>query len=120
MLSFPLIPTCSLPQLVCLNISNNKLFRLDDLSELVNKVPNLKTLNLSHNEVRRLGLVVAQRDLTPALTFTGTAQSLLLLFSYPHNSFSQLTGTRSFLSVSILVSNTCLFYWMFFSCHHSS
>lgn len=77
MLSFPLIPTCSLPQLVCLNISNNKLFRLDDLSELVNKAPNLKTLNLSHNEVRRPGLVEAQWVVTQTLIFTGTAQSLV-------------------------------------------
>uniref|UniRef100_A0A8C7SV14 Nuclear RNA export factor 1b n=1 Tax=Oncorhynchus mykiss TaxID=8022 RepID=A0A8C7SV14_ONCMY len=42
----------NIPELVCLNISNNKLFRLDDLSELVNKAPNLKTLNLSHNELK--------------------------------------------------------------------
>uniref|UniRef100_A0A8C7UJI2 Nuclear RNA export factor 1 n=1 Tax=Oncorhynchus mykiss TaxID=8022 RepID=A0A8C7UJI2_ONCMY len=42
----------NIPELVCLNLSNNKLFRLDDLSELVNKVPNLKTLNLSHNELK--------------------------------------------------------------------
>uniref|UniRef100_A0A4W5REF1 Nuclear RNA export factor 1b n=1 Tax=Hucho hucho TaxID=62062 RepID=A0A4W5REF1_9TELE len=42
----------NIPELVCLNISNNKLFRLDDLSGLVNKVPNLKTLNLSHNELK--------------------------------------------------------------------
>uniref|UniRef100_A0A6Q2XTV4 Nuclear RNA export factor 1 n=1 Tax=Esox lucius TaxID=8010 RepID=A0A6Q2XTV4_ESOLU len=40
------------PQLVCLNLSNNKLFRLEYLSELVSKVPNLKILNLSHNELK--------------------------------------------------------------------
>ncbi|XP_046876754.1 nuclear RNA export factor 1 [Hypomesus transpacificus] len=42
----------NIPELVCLNLSNNKLSRLDDLAELVQKVPNLKTLNLSHNELK--------------------------------------------------------------------
>lgn len=42
----------NIPELVCLNLSNNRLFKLDDLAELVNKVPNLKTLNLSHNELK--------------------------------------------------------------------
>lgn len=35
-----------------LNLSNNKLYRLDDLSNVVQKAPNLKILNLSGNEVR--------------------------------------------------------------------
>ncbi|XP_065143130.1 nuclear RNA export factor 1 [Paramisgurnus dabryanus] len=42
----------NIPELVCLNLSNNRLFRLDDLAEIVNKVPNLKILNLSHNELK--------------------------------------------------------------------
>uniref|UniRef100_A0A6Q2YXM6 Nuclear RNA export factor 1 n=1 Tax=Esox lucius TaxID=8010 RepID=A0A6Q2YXM6_ESOLU len=42
----------NIPELVCLNLSNNKLFRLEYLSELVSKVPNLKILNLSHNELK--------------------------------------------------------------------
>ncbi|KAL0994103.1 hypothetical protein UPYG_G00117800 [Umbra pygmaea] len=42
----------NIPELVCLNLSNNKLFRLDYLSELVSKVPHLKILNLSHNELK--------------------------------------------------------------------
>ncbi|KAF5900250.1 inositol-trisphosphate 3-kinase B-like, partial [Clarias magur] len=40
----------NIPQLTGLNLSNNKLFKLDDLTELVNIAPNLRTLNLSHNE----------------------------------------------------------------------
>jgi nuclear RNA export factor len=36
---------------VSLNLSNNRIQKLDDLSNLVGKVPNLKTLNLSNNEV---------------------------------------------------------------------
>lgn len=39
-------------QLTSLNLSNNRIHKLDELVELVSKVPNLKTLNLSHNEVR--------------------------------------------------------------------
>ncbi|XP_055036957.1 nuclear RNA export factor 1 [Misgurnus anguillicaudatus] len=42
----------NIPELVCLNLSNNRLFRLDDLAEIVSKVPNLKILNLSHNELK--------------------------------------------------------------------
>ena len=40
-----------LPQLLSLNLSNNKLYRLDDLSSIVQKAPNLKILNLAGNEV---------------------------------------------------------------------
>lgn len=39
-------------QLTCLNLSNNRIQKLEELAELVTKAPNLKTLNLSHNEVR--------------------------------------------------------------------
>ncbi|XP_043077363.1 nuclear RNA export factor 1 isoform X1 [Puntigrus tetrazona] len=42
----------NIPELICLNLSNNRLFRLDDLADIVNKVPNLKILNLSHNELK--------------------------------------------------------------------
>ncbi|KAL7853712.1 hypothetical protein AOLI_G00205560 [Acnodon oligacanthus] len=42
----------NIPELVCLNLSNNRLYRLDDLADIVNKVPNLKILNLSHNELK--------------------------------------------------------------------
>ncbi|XP_051960553.1 nuclear RNA export factor 1-like [Xyrauchen texanus] len=42
----------NIPELLSLNLSNNRLFRLDDLADIVNKVPNLKILNLSHNELK--------------------------------------------------------------------
>uniref|UniRef100_A0A672Q0E5 Nuclear RNA export factor 1-like n=1 Tax=Sinocyclocheilus grahami TaxID=75366 RepID=A0A672Q0E5_SINGR len=42
----------NIPELICLNLSNNRLYRLDDLVDIVNKVPNLKILNLSHNELK--------------------------------------------------------------------
>lgn len=41
----------SLLQLLSLNVSDNRLFKLDDMSALVQKAPNLKVLNLSGNEV---------------------------------------------------------------------
>lgn len=39
-------------QLLSLNLSNNKLYRLDDMSSIVQKAPKLKILNLCGNEVR--------------------------------------------------------------------
>ncbi|XP_063044934.1 nuclear RNA export factor 1-like isoform X2 [Engraulis encrasicolus] len=42
----------NIPELVSLNLSNNKLFKLDDMADLASKAPNLKILNLSHNELR--------------------------------------------------------------------
>ncbi|XP_073680468.1 nuclear RNA export factor 1 isoform X2 [Garra rufa] len=42
----------NIPELICLNLSNNRLYRLDDVADIVNKVPNLKILNLSHNELK--------------------------------------------------------------------
>ncbi|XP_046903059.1 nuclear RNA export factor 1 isoform X2 [Hypomesus transpacificus] len=42
----------NIPELVCLNLSNNRLHKLDEVAELVSKAPNLKTLNLSHNELK--------------------------------------------------------------------
>lgn len=39
-------------QLSCLNLSNNRMHKLDDLADLVTKAPHLKTLNLSNNEVK--------------------------------------------------------------------
>lgn len=41
-----------------LNLSNNRLYRLDDMSSIVQKAPNLKILNLSENEVRSESWVV--------------------------------------------------------------
>lgn len=35
-----------------MNLSSNKLYRLDDMSSIVQKAPNLKILNLSGNGVR--------------------------------------------------------------------
>ncbi|XP_029470692.1 nuclear RNA export factor 1 [Rhinatrema bivittatum] len=42
----------NIPELLSLNLSNNRLYRLEELSELVQKVPNLKILNLSCNELK--------------------------------------------------------------------
>ncbi|XP_041094004.1 nuclear RNA export factor 1-like [Polyodon spathula] len=42
----------NIPELISLNLSNNRLYRLDDLSELVNKATKLKSLNLSRNELK--------------------------------------------------------------------
>lgn len=42
----------NIPELLSLNLSNNRLYKLDDMSSIVQKAPNLKTLNLSGNEVR--------------------------------------------------------------------
>ncbi|XP_067232973.1 nuclear RNA export factor 1 [Chanodichthys erythropterus] len=42
----------NIPELVCLNLSNNRIYRLDDLADIAIKVPNLKILNLSHNELK--------------------------------------------------------------------
>ena len=39
-------------QLVCLDMSANKLFKLDMLKELASKTPDLNLLNLSNNKVR--------------------------------------------------------------------
>ncbi|XP_052026261.1 nuclear RNA export factor 2-like [Apodemus sylvaticus] len=40
------------PELLSLNVSNNKIYWLDGLSELIEKAPHVKTLNLSGNLVR--------------------------------------------------------------------
>ncbi|XP_041846063.1 nuclear RNA export factor 1 isoform X4 [Melanotaenia boesemani] len=42
----------NIPELACLNLSNNRIHKLDELADLVSKVPNLKTLNLSQNELK--------------------------------------------------------------------
>ncbi|XP_069749949.1 nuclear RNA export factor 1-like isoform X2 [Narcine bancroftii] len=47
----------NIPELLSLNLGNNKLYRLDDLADLNSKVPNLKILNLSRNELK------SERDL---------------------------------------------------------
>ncbi|XP_014303433.1 nuclear RNA export factor 1 isoform X3 [Myotis lucifugus] len=42
----------NIPELLSLNLSSNKLYRLDDMSSIVQKAPNLKILNLSGNELK--------------------------------------------------------------------
>ncbi|XP_054889951.1 nuclear RNA export factor 1 isoform X2 [Poeciliopsis prolifica] len=42
----------NIPELACLNLSNNRIHKLDDLTDLTTKVPNLKALNLSQNELK--------------------------------------------------------------------
>ncbi|XP_034281227.2 nuclear RNA export factor 1 isoform X2 [Pantherophis guttatus] len=42
----------NIPELLSLNLSDNKLYRLDDMSALVQKAPNLKILNLSCNQLK--------------------------------------------------------------------
>ncbi|XP_054849045.1 nuclear RNA export factor 1 [Eublepharis macularius] len=42
----------NIPELLSLNLSDNKLFRLDDMAELPQKAPNLKILNLSCNKLK--------------------------------------------------------------------
>ncbi|XP_025070745.1 nuclear RNA export factor 1 [Alligator sinensis] len=41
-----------IPELLSLNLSGNKLYRLDDLAELAQKATNIKILNLSRNELK--------------------------------------------------------------------
>ncbi|XP_038643458.1 nuclear RNA export factor 1 isoform X2 [Scyliorhinus canicula] len=47
----------NIPELLSLNLGNNRLYRLDDLTDLVTKAPSLKILNLSRNELK------SERDL---------------------------------------------------------
>ncbi|XP_034739334.1 nuclear RNA export factor 1 isoform X2 [Etheostoma cragini] len=42
----------NIPELKGLNLSNNRIHKLDELADLVTKAPNLKTINLSHNELK--------------------------------------------------------------------
>ncbi|XP_060614230.2 nuclear RNA export factor 1 [Anolis sagrei] len=42
----------NIPELLSLNLSENKLYRLDDMADLPQKAPNLKILNLSHNQLK--------------------------------------------------------------------
>ncbi|NP_001263633.1 nuclear RNA export factor 1 isoform 2 [Mus musculus] len=42
----------NIPELLSLNLSSNRLYKLDDMSSIVQKAPNLKTLNLSGNELK--------------------------------------------------------------------
>ncbi|KAL0973889.1 hypothetical protein UPYG_G00212460 [Umbra pygmaea] len=42
----------NIPELVRLNLSNNNLYRLDHVADLINNSPHLKTLDLSHNELK--------------------------------------------------------------------
>ena len=52
----------SCPNLKCLDISNNRLQRLDILANLSEKCPNLEELNLSDNEIQRLDELSKIRD----------------------------------------------------------
>ncbi|XP_055486318.1 nuclear RNA export factor 1 isoform X1 [Leucoraja erinacea] len=47
----------NIPELLSLNLGNNKLYRLEDLTDLISKAPGLKILNLSRNELK------SERDL---------------------------------------------------------
>uniref|UniRef100_H0Y0N3 Nuclear RNA export factor 2 n=1 Tax=Otolemur garnettii TaxID=30611 RepID=H0Y0N3_OTOGA len=40
------------PELLSLNLQSNKLYRLDGLSDIIEKAPNVKILNLSKNELK--------------------------------------------------------------------
>ncbi|XP_015272332.1 PREDICTED: nuclear RNA export factor 1 [Gekko japonicus] len=42
----------NIPELLSLNLSDNKLYRLDDMAEIAEKAPNLKILNLSCNQLK--------------------------------------------------------------------
>lgn len=42
----------NIPELLSLNLSNNRLFRLDEMVTIVQKAPNVKILNLSGNELK--------------------------------------------------------------------
>ncbi|XP_034037020.1 nuclear RNA export factor 1 [Thalassophryne amazonica] len=42
----------NIPELACLNLSNNRIHKLDELAEMFTKMPHLKNLNLSHNELK--------------------------------------------------------------------
>uniref|UniRef100_A0A6Q2ZJV1 Nuclear RNA export factor 1 n=1 Tax=Esox lucius TaxID=8010 RepID=A0A6Q2ZJV1_ESOLU len=42
----------NIPELVHLNLSNNKLYQLDSLADLITSAPHLKALNLSHNQLK--------------------------------------------------------------------
>ncbi|XP_053304508.1 nuclear RNA export factor 1 [Spea bombifrons] len=42
----------NVPELLSLDISNNKIYKLDDMAEIHNKAPNLKILHLSNNMLK--------------------------------------------------------------------
>ncbi|KAJ3588101.1 hypothetical protein NHX12_011696 [Muraenolepis orangiensis] len=42
----------NIPELVSLNLSNNRIHKLDDLADVMGKAPQLKILNLSNNELK--------------------------------------------------------------------
>lgn len=72
-------PDCC--QLTCLNLSNNRIHKLDELAELVTKVPNLKTLNLSHNEVKMTAVSVENNKLPLAwIIFKSSSHHLVYLW----------------------------------------
>ncbi|XP_069320335.1 nuclear RNA export factor 2-like [Eulemur rufifrons] len=43
------------PELLSLNLRNNRLYRLDGLSDIIEKAPKVKILNLSKNELKTVG-----------------------------------------------------------------
>ncbi|XP_060230629.1 nuclear RNA export factor 2-like [Meriones unguiculatus] len=49
-----LIIQSNLPELVSLNLCNNKLYQLDGLSDIVEKAPQVKILNLSGNKLKTI------------------------------------------------------------------
>lgn len=70
-------------QLTCLNLSNNRIHKLDELAELVTKVPNLKTLNLSHNEVNYCLVRVENNKLPSACSTFTSSHPLLFICDCP-------------------------------------
>ncbi|XP_056664757.1 nuclear RNA export factor 1-like [Monodelphis domestica] len=42
----------NIPELLSLNLSNNRIYKLDDFADIVHKAPNLRSLNLSCNELK--------------------------------------------------------------------
>ncbi|XP_049622892.1 nuclear RNA export factor 2-like [Suncus etruscus] len=51
------------PNLLSLNLCNNKLYQLDGLSDIVQKVPTIKVLDLSHNKLTSLWEVSKMKTL---------------------------------------------------------
>lgn len=74
--------TCMSFQLTGLNLSNNRIQKLDELTNLVTKVPNLKTLNLSHNEVRVAAQLIERLITSSMIWFNLKSSSPTNLFCF--------------------------------------